>query len=191
MGLRLVTELKFEHKTWIRLLESRLPLATSFAKQYVSTLSGTEFDNAVLVCLDSTVASAREVGLSLLEVNSSSMDIETLYVKLAENTDPYLAALVAARALEPGISDSTALDKFDRRVMKSIRQSRRAKELVKARRLNDVSCGELVSGEIESLISDLAVYGNDQDSDWAIEMKSFISSVSTSADALKLSGKEN
>ena len=191
MGLRLITELKFEHKTWIRLLESRLPLATSFAKQYVSTLSGTDFDNAVLVCLDSTVASAREVGLSLLGTNSSRMDIEALYVKLAENTDPYLAALVAARALEPGISDSIALDKFDRRVMKVIRQSRRAKELVKARRLNDVSSGERISGEIESLISDLAVYGNDQDSDWAIEMKSFISSASTSADALKLSGKDN
>ena len=191
MGLRLITELKLEPKTWIRLLESQLPLATNYAKQYVSTLSGAEFDNAVLVCLDSAVASAREVGLSLLEENSSRINIETLYVKLAENTDPHLAALVAARALEPGISDSKALDNFDRRILKTIRQSRRAKELVKARRLNDIISGDRVSQEIEFLISDLATYGNVQDSDWAIEMKSFISSASTSADALKLSGRDN
>ena len=191
MGFRLITELKLEPKTWIRLLESQLPLATNYAKQYVSTLSGAEFDNAVLVCLDSAVASAREVGLSLLEENSSRIDIETLYVKLAENTDPHLAALVAARALEPGISDSKALDNFDRRILKTIRQSRRAKELVKARRLNDIISGDRVSQEIEFLISDLATYGNVQDSDWAIEMKSFISSASTSADALKLSGRDN
>jgi predicted DNA-binding WGR domain protein len=191
MGLRMITELKLEPKTWIRLLESQLPLATIYAKEYVATLSGADFDNAVLVCLDSAVTSAREVGLSLLEDNSSRMDIETLYVKLAESTDPHLAALVAARALEPGISDSRALDNFDRRVLKTIRQSRRAKELVKARRLNDVVSGEQVSEEFDSLISDLAAYGNEQDSDWAIEMKSFISSASTSADALKLSGKDN
>ena len=191
MGLRMITDLKQESKTWIRLLESQLPLATSYAKQYVSTLSGTDFDNAVLVCLDSSVASAREVGLSLLEDNSSRIDIETLYVKLAENSDPHLAALVAARALGPGISDGKALDNFDKRVLRTIRQSRRAKELVKARRLNDVSSGERVSEEIESLISDLAAYGNDQDSDWAIEMKSFLSSASTSAEALKLSRKES
>jgi predicted DNA-binding WGR domain protein len=190
-GLRAITELKLEPKTWIRLLESQLPLATLYAKQYVSTLSGTDFDNAVLVCLDSTVASAREVGLSLLEENSSRIDMETLYVKLAETTDPHLAALVAARALEPGISDSKAIDNFDRRVLKTIRQSRRAKELVKARRLNDIIAGDRVSQEIEFLISDLAMYGNVQDSDWAIEMKSFISSASTSAGALNLSGKDN
>jgi predicted DNA-binding WGR domain protein len=191
MGLRMITELKLEPKTWIRLLESQLPLATIYAKEYVATLSGADFDNAVLVCLDSAVTSAREVGLSLLEDNSSRMDIDTLYVKLAESTDPHLAALVAARALEPGISDSRAIDNFDRRVLKTIRQSRRAKELVKARRLNGVVSGEQVSEEIDSLITDLAAYGNEQDSDWAIEMKSFISSVSTSADALKLSGKDN
>jgi hypothetical protein len=189
MGLRMITELKLEPKTWIRLLESQLPLATIYAKEYVGSLAGADFDNAVLVCLDSAVTSAREVGLSLLEDNSSRMDIETLYVKLAESTDPHLAALVAARALEPGISDSRALDNFDRRVLKTIRQSRRAKELVKARRLNDVVSGEQVSEEFDSLISDLAAYGNEQDSDWAIEMKSFISSATTTAEALKLSGK--
>jgi urease gamma subunit len=186
MGLDAISELGLQEKTWIRLMESQLPLSMDFVEWYISSLSGSNFDDAVILCLDSSVQSVREMGLSLLQDQAERINIDSAYVKLAETTDPHLAALVAARALKPGIPDETAVDIFDSRLLKTVRQGRKAKNLVKERRINSVLSGTPVSPEFQEMVDDIARYGNEQDRDWAIEFNSFNGFVETSESALKL-----
>jgi hypothetical protein len=186
LGLDAISELRLQEKTWIRLMESQLPLSMNFVESYISSLAGSDFDDAVILCLDSSVQSVREIGLSLLQDQAERINIDSVYVKLAETTDPHLAALVAARALQPGIPDELAVDIFDSRLLKTIRQGRRAKNLVKERRINAVHSGTPVSPEFQEMVDDIARYGNEQDRDWAIEFNSFNGFVVTSESALKL-----
>ena len=186
LGLDAVSELGLQEKTWIRLMESQLPLSMNFVESYISTLSSSDFDDAVILCLDSSVQSVREVGLSLLQNQAERVNIDSVYVKLAETTDPHLAALVAARALQPGISDASAIDIFDSRLLKTVRRGRKAKNLVKERRITSARSGSPVSPEFKEMVDELAKYGNEQDRDWAIELQSFNSFVETSENALKL-----
>lgn len=186
LGLDAISKLGLQGKTWIRLVESQLPLSISFVENYISTLSGSHFEDAIMVCLDSSVQAAREVGLSLLQSHAERINVDSIYVKLAETTDPHLAALVAARALQPGIPDESALDLFDSRLFKAVRQGRKAKNLVKERRIELARSGSLVSPEFQVMVDDLAIYGNEQDRDWAIELQSFANYVETSERALKL-----
>jgi hypothetical protein len=186
LGLDAISELGLQEKTWIRLMESQSPLSMNFVENYISSLAGSNFDDAVILCLDSSVQSVREVGLSLLQDQAERINIDSLYVKLAETTDPHLAVLVAARALQPGIPDETAVDIFDSRLLKTVRQGRKAKNLVKERRINSVHSGTPVSPEFQEMVDDIARYGNEQDRDWAIEFNSFKGFVETSESALKL-----
>jgi predicted DNA-binding WGR domain protein len=186
LGLDAISELGFQEKTWIRLMESQLPLSMEFVERYISSLSGSNFDDAVILCLDSSVQSVRQIGLSLLQDQAERINIDSVYVKLAETTDPHLAALVAARALHPGIPDENAVEIFDSRLLKTVRQGRRAKNFVKERRINSVLSGTPVSPEFQEMVDDLARYGNVQDRDWAIEFNSFSAFVETSESALKL-----
>ena len=186
LGLNAISELGLQEKTWIRLMESQLPLSLNFVESYISSLGGSDFDDAVILCLDSSVQSVREMGLSLLKDQAERINIDSVYVKLAETTDPHLAALVAARALKPGIPDEAAVDIFDSRLLKTVRQGRKAKNLVKERRINSVLSGTPVSPEFQEMVDDIARYGNEQDRDWAIEFNSFNGFVETSESALKL-----
>lgn len=186
LGLDAISELGLQAKTWIRLMESQLPLSMEFVERYISSLSGSNFDDAVILCLDSSVQSVREIGLSLLQDQAERINIDSVYVKLAETTDPHLAALVAARALHPGISDENAVEIFDSRLLKTVRQGRKAKNFVKERRINSVLSGTPVSLEFQEMVDDLARYGNEQDRDWAIEFNSFNNYVETSESALQL-----
>lgn len=186
LGLEAISELGLQEKTWIRLMESQLPLSMTFVESYISTLSGSDFDDAVILCLDSSVESVREVGLSFLQDQAERINIDSVYVKLAETTDPHLAALVAARALQPGIPDASAIDIFDSRLLKTVRRGRRAKNLVKERRITSARSGNSTSPEFQEMVNDLAKYGNEQDRDWAIELQSFSSFVETSESAHKL-----
>jgi hypothetical protein len=186
LGLDAISDLGLQAKTWIRLIESQLPLSMNFVEGYIASLAGSDFDEAVILCLDSSVQSVREIGLSLLQDQAERINIDSVYVKLAETTDPHLAALVAARALKPGIPDETAVDIFDSRLLKTVRQGRKAKNLVKERRINSVLSGTPVSREFQETVEEIARYGNEQDRDWAIEFNSFNGFVETSESALKL-----
>ena len=75
---------------------------------------------------------------------------------------------------------------FDSRLLKTVRQGRKAKNLVKERRINSVLSGTPVSPEFQEMVDDIARYGNEQDRDWAIEFNSFNGFVETSESALKL-----
>lgn len=191
LSFKIASDLNIVNKIWIRLLESQLPLAIDFAQNYLRELSGKEFEDAILVCLDSGVTSAREVGLDLLKETASQVNLDRIYVNLAESTDPYIAALVAARAVAPGVSDAAALDAFDKRQMKTVRTGRKAKELIKKRRLESLANGSVISAEISELLNDLTMYGNDQDRDWAIEMSSLLKSFATTDVAVSESKEDS
>jgi predicted DNA-binding WGR domain protein len=180
MSYTISKDLNYLEKVWVRMIESQLPLVVEYAKTYILSKTGNELTAAVLICLDSAVASTRQIGLTILNTEHSRLNIEKIYVGLAEHSDPYLAALVAARAIDPGIADSIALDGFDRRHLLSIRTGRKAKELIKKRRLLMIQRGQNWSTEFISTLDELSKFGTQQDIEWAIEMLSFGKAAETS-----------
>jgi len=190
-GIALVVQLDLMDKIWVQLIESQLPIAMNAAKRYVRTLPTSELTDGVLVCLDSAVAATREFGQELLTSQAQQLEVDRVYVSLTEHSDSYTAALVAARALEPGIPDDEALDRFDRRQLFAIRQGRAAKELIKDRRMQEAVSGRLPSDEFVATVLELSNFGPSLDKDWAFELLSIIGNRSEQVSVLHSSRAGN
>lgn len=191
MGIRVSQDLNLLDKVWVRMIESQLPIVVEYAKQFVLKKKGKDFTEAVLICLDSAVSSVRDIGISIVSAENARLNMDRIYVALTEHSEPDFAALVAARAMEPGISDQNALDNFDRRQLLSFRTTRRAKELIKERRSAMLQRGESSSLAFHIVLDELSKFGSQQDRDWAIEMLSLDQAVENSYSIPTFINREN
>ena len=161
---------------FMQLLESRLPVAMRAAQRHLETLTnrGTLTKAIIAVC-DSGVREAREHGVVMLRERQGEYNIKEIYTALAEHKSPEIAAEVARHALRDGQMKQQAIEKFDRRILRTRRQSRKAKELVKER-LGRASIPEFLpmnvvpdvaAERIESLMA-MARGRSQRDREWAL-----------------------
>lgn len=158
------------------LLESRLPIAMGAAQRYLETVSAKNvLTKAIISVCDSGVREAREQGLSLLVNRHGEYDVAEVYSALAEHKSPEVAAEVAHHMLHNGQIRPSVVKNFDKRILRTRRESRKAKELVKQRL--DRSTGPGVtpisstandaSERIDSILA-LARGRSQRDREWAL-----------------------
>jgi hypothetical protein len=161
---------------YLPLLESRLPIAMSAAQRYLETITGKKtLTTAIISVCDSGIREAREFGLTMLRERLGDYDITEVYSALAEHKSTEVTAEVARHMLLNGQVRATAANIFDHRILRTRRQGRKAKELVK-RRLGGVSGPNVIpiginsDGTFERINSLLALArGRSQrDREWAL-----------------------
>lgn len=156
-------------EAWLELAETDLPLPREAAVQYARSLtSADQVSRTVLACMDSIVASVRELGGQLLEDHESILDAQPVWSALSESDDLAVQRLVAERALARQPIEESALADFDRRVLVARRRGRAAKEDVKRRlEAQDEAQAAADPARLETLLS-LARASNPRDREWAL-----------------------
>jgi hypothetical protein len=111
----------------------------------------------------------------MLQERQGEYNTKEVYTALAEHKSPEIAAEVARHALRDGQIKPQAIDKFDRRILRTRRQSRKAKELVKERigraSIPDILpmnvVPDVAAERIESLMA-MARGRSQRDREWAL-----------------------
>lgn len=151
---------------WMRLVESGMPHAVTFATQYItSQKDSAKFQEAVLACLDSSEKSARDLGLRLMNSYEDRIDFTALWSALSESEDPVIQARLLEEALVGNIPDDSKLSDLDRRVLMKRRNPRRVKEAVKNRISKSDSA---INDERLAALKDMAAGANKRDREWAV-----------------------
>ena len=119
---------------FVILAESGMPAATAAANRYIASVADRdELTKAVITICDSGRAATRASGLRFLAQFSDRIDMNAAIAALAEHTAPDVAVVVAGWLASGLAVKRETLQHFDNRVLKTRRDGRRAKELVKQR----------------------------------------------------------
>ena len=158
-------------KHWMTIAEIGLPLPLEAIRQFINSITiKRKFTEYVIACIDSMVASVRDMGLVFLDQKHNRIDHAYLWPALAESDDPKVQARVAERTLVKDWYDTPEYDAFDRRLLITRRVNRKAKEQVKSR-INSsttIERGEPLSSERQKALLELAKGANSRDRAWAL-----------------------
>ncbi len=158
-------------KYWMTIAEIGLPLPLETIHQFINSITiKRKFTEYVISCIDSVVASVRDMGLEFLDQKHNRIDDDYLWPALAESDDPKVQSRVAERTLIKDWYDSPEYDAFDRRLLITRRVNRKAKEQVKLRinRSTKSKGGEVLTPEREKALLDLTKGANSRDRAWAL-----------------------
>jgi len=174
-----IEKLDVMDRSWLPLLESQSQPGVDAARRFlVSQSESEEFTDLILASIDSGIPAAREVGLSLLGDYYSVIDLDRVYVSLTQHRYGDVTAVVAARALAPGISDAAALWQFDRRVLLQRSGQDVAKRLIQKRWYElAIDSSEAMNSpreEMVELLLQLTQHVVVRDQEWAYQMLSVL-----------------
>jgi predicted DNA-binding WGR domain protein len=156
---------------WLALLESQSPPASAVALDYVGAIDSSEdLTEAVLAILDSGVDATRQDGLAALTRLQDRLDVDRVFVGLAEHEEGNITELVAEKALTSGLRDEAALRAFDRRVLLKRGGSRKAKRQIQERWMAAAANVEQHSMIDQSVILTLISHSDIEDQEWAFRM---------------------
>lgn len=165
LGTAYVKQKDLFNEYWLIMLESNLPVPSKAAASYLETQSAlNDFEDKVLMALDSNNKFARTSALRILQATNSPKLLSAVMEKLAENRNQDTWSLVAKNMNL--IEEARSLHAFTRRVFLSRRQGRAQKEQVKAKITTLVrSLSEIVDQDILVRMSLGSVA---KDRDWAL-----------------------
>lgn len=171
LGHKLLKKRDILSKYWLDIAETQMPLAISFARDYLCTLNALELSSTLLLGLDSPVSAVRDMSLGLLDTLREKIDTPFIYSRLAESRDPIIRARVAEEALLSPWSDGEDLVQFDSELLVTLRRVRSARDNVMTRFDNqstEIPLSPFVTPERISALVSLTRIGNSRDREWAL-----------------------
>lgn len=164
-------------KIYVQLLESRLPASVNAAQRYLESIESQDaLTKAIIATCDSGIRESRKKGINIIVNRRGEYDPFKVYTALSEHKSPDIAAVVASHLFHDGCIKASVVEGFDQRVLKTRRQGRKAKELVK-KRWNKITNPEVTSipnslsssaDRVEALLA-LARGRVERDREWAIQ----------------------
>jgi hypothetical protein len=166
-GLERVREQGMDLPFALRLMESSVPPSIELGKSFFEAAPAggeAEKDYALALC-DSPASTVRAYGRDYIQRRVSTLPMAELVGPLTEHGDPemqrFLADALLQAGLPPGAEPAEAVREFDRGVLRSRNQARRAKEKVKTRLQKEGQADTAV-------LLELARSGTPRDAEWAL-----------------------
>lgn len=146
----------------LRLMESQMPSAYALGQRFFErTPKGHEEElNYVLSLCDSPNETVRNFGIHFLQERKESFHNDIALQFLSEHTDPIIQSFVAKQLVQE-TPDHQFVQQFDKAVLYTKNQSRKAKELVKERVAQDLAIDAQV-------LLNIARGKGEGDKEWAI-----------------------
>jgi hypothetical protein len=143
------------------LLESEVPASVTAGRAWFEAAAQPDLLDRALALCDSPAASVRAIGREFVTAHRDALPTERLTAALAEHGDPVMQEFVARL-----LGDAPAPG-FDRDVLRTRHQARRAKEVVKRRQeeLTDTGGGAV---DVETLLALARGSSTPRDADWAL-----------------------
>jgi hypothetical protein len=198
LGHKLLKKRDILSKYWLDIAETQMPLAITFARDYLCSLTTQDLSSTLLLGLDSPVSAVRDMSLELLDTLREKIDTPFVYSRMAESRDPVIRGRVAEEALLSPWSDGEDLVDFDAELLVTLRRVRTARENVMTR-FDNQSAGlplsPFVTPERISALISLARIGNSRDREWALSRLAQLKNAGHEIEEITLSyvtgGKQN